>query len=51
MKGLLIKDIKLMGNMKNSLLLILLISIVMTTYIKDASFLIMYLGKIGRAHD
>lgn len=47
MKGLLIKDIKLMGNMKNSLLLILLISIVMTTYIKDASFLIMYLGMIG----
>lgn len=47
MKGLLIKDMKLMGNMKNSLLLILLVSIAMTTYIKDVGFLITYLGLIG----
>lgn len=47
MKGLLIKDMKLMGNMKNSFLLILLIAIAMTTYIKDTTFLITYLGLIG----
>lgn len=47
MKGLLIKDMRLMGNMKNSLLLILLIAIAMTTYIKDPTFLITYLGLIG----
>lgn len=47
MKGLLIKDMKLMRNMRNSLLLILLIAIAMTTYIKDATFLITYLGLIG----
>lgn len=47
MKGLLIKDMKLMGNMKNSFLLILLIAIAMTTYIKDTAFLITYMGLIG----
>ncbi|MDE6642356.1 MAG: ABC-2 transporter permease [Acetatifactor sp.] len=47
MKGLLIKDIKLMANMKNSLLLILVIAVGMSAYLSDASFLIMYLGLIG----
>lgn len=47
MKGLLIKDVRLMGNMKNSFLLILLIAIAMTTYIKDTAFLITYMGLIG----
>lgn len=47
MKGLLIKDIKLMANMKNSLLLILLIAVGMSAYLSDASFLIVYLGLIG----
>lgn len=49
MKGLLIKDIKLMANMKNSLLLILLIAVGMSAYLSDASFLIVYLGLLGTA--
>lgn len=47
MRGLLIKDIRLMKNMRNSLILILLIAAGMSTYISDMSFLIIYLGLIG----
>ena len=47
MKGLLIKDIRLMKNMKNSLIIILLIAAGMSTYINDVSFLIIYMGLIG----
>lgn len=47
MKGLLIKDMKLMRNMKNSILLILLVAVAMTAYIENATFLITYLGLIG----
>lgn len=47
MKGLLIKDIKLMANMKNSLLLILLIAVGLSASLSDASFLIVYMGVLG----
>lgn len=47
MKGLIIKDIRLIKNMKNSILMILLISIGMGAYLKDASFIIVYLSIIG----
>lgn len=47
MKGLLIKDFKLLKNTKNSMLLILLIAVVMAANLKDASFIIIYLGLIG----
>lgn len=47
MKGLLIKDIKLMKNMRNSIIMILLISVAMGTYIPNPSFLIIYLSIIG----
>lgn len=47
MKGLLIKDIRLMKNMRNSLIMILVIAAGMSSYISDTSFLITYLGMIG----
>lgn len=47
MKGLLIKDIRLMKNMRNSILMIIVIAMGMGAYIKDASFIITYLALIG----
>lgn len=47
MKGLLIKDIRLMKNMRNSIIMILLIAVSMGAYIKDVSFIITYLALIG----
>lgn len=47
MKGLLIKDIKLLANMRSSLVFILLIAVGMAAYMSDASFIVMYLGLIG----
>ncbi len=47
MKGLLIKDMKLMKNMKNSLLMILIIAVGMSYYMKDLSFIIVYLALLG----
>lgn len=47
MKGLLIKDLKLMKNARNSVVLILLIAVGMSAYISDLSFIITYLGVIG----
>lgn len=47
MKGLLMKDIRLTANMKNSLLFILLIAVGLSAYMSNASFLVMYLGLIG----
>lgn len=47
MKGLLIKDIKLMKNMRNSMAMILVIAVGMGAYIKDTSFIITYLSLIG----
>ena len=47
MKGLLIKDIRLMKNMKNSMLMIVVIAVGMGAYMKDASFIITYLALIG----
>lgn len=47
MKGLLIKDFRLMKNMKNSILMIIVIAMGMGAYIKDASFIITYLALIG----
>ncbi len=47
MKGLLIKDIKLMKNMRNSLLMILVIALGMAYYLKDLSFIIVYLALLG----
>ncbi len=47
MKGLLIKDIRLMKNMRNSIIMILLIAVSMGAYVKDVSFIITYLALIG----
>lgn len=47
MKGLLIKDIRLMANMGNSLICIMLIAVGISAYNKNISFLIMYLGLMG----
>lgn len=47
MKGLLIKDIRLMANMSNNLFLIILIAVGMSTYLNDTSFLVVYLGLMG----
>lgn len=47
MKGLLIKDIRLMKNMKNSLLMIILIAVAMSSYLQDLSFLVVYMSLIG----
>jgi ABC-type transport system involved in multi-copper enzyme maturation permease subunit len=44
MKGLLIKDIRLMKNMRNS---IIMIAVSMGAYMKDVSFIITYLALIG----
>ena len=47
MKGLLIKDIRLMKNMRKSIIMILLIAVSMGAYMKDVSFIITYLALIG----
>lgn len=47
MKGLLIKDFKLMKNMRNSMLMILIIAVGMGSYMKDLSFIIVYLSLLG----
>lgn len=47
MKGLLIKDIRLMANMKTNLVFIMLIAAGMSAYLSDTSFLVMYLGLLG----
>ena len=47
MKGLLVKDFRLMRNMKNSFVLILLVAVGMSSYIQDTSFLVFYLAVIG----
>lgn len=47
MKGLLIKDLKLMKNTRNSIVLILLIAVGMSAYISDLSFIVTYLAIIG----
>lgn len=47
MKGLLIKDLKLMKNTRNSIVLILLIAVGMSSYIGDLSFIVTYLAVIG----
>jgi ABC-type transport system involved in multi-copper enzyme maturation permease subunit len=47
MKGLLIKDLRLMKNMGNSLALILLMAVGMSFYIKDISFIVVYMAIIG----
>lgn len=47
MKGLLIKDLRLMKNMGNSLALILVMAVGMSFYIKDISFIVVYMAIIG----
>lgn len=47
MKGLLIKDLRLMRNMGNSLVIILLAAVGMSFYISDLSFVITYMAIIG----
>lgn len=47
MKGLLIKDFRLMKNMKNSLVVILLIALGMAFYTSDMSFIVVYMAIIG----
>ena len=47
MKGLLVKDIRLMKNMKNSIIMIILIAVGMGSYLKDVSFIITYMALIG----
>lgn len=47
MKGLLVKDFKLLKNMRNSLIMILIIAVGMSAYIKDLTFIIVYLAFIG----
>lgn len=47
MKGLLIKDFKLIKNQKNSLLIVAAVAAVMTAYMENSSFLITYLAFVG----
>ena len=47
MKGLLIKDLRLMKNMGNSLAIILLVAVGMSFYISDMSFIVIYMAIIG----
>ena len=47
MKGLLIKDLRLMKNMGNSLAIILLVAVGMSFYSSDMSFIVIYLAIIG----
>lgn len=47
MKGLLIKDIRLLRNMKNSLVMIILVAVGVSAYVKDTSFIIAYLAFIA----
>lgn len=49
MKGLLIKDFKLMKNMKNSFVIILLVTLGMAFYFSDMSFIVMYMAIIGNS--
>ena len=46
MKGLLIKDLRLMKNMGNSLAIILLVAVGMSFYSSDMSFIVIYLAII-----
>ena len=47
MKGLLIKDLRLMKNMGNSLAIILLVAVGMSFYSSDMSFIVIYMAIIG----
>ncbi len=47
MKGLLVKDFKLLKNMKNSMIVILIIAVGMSVYISDLTFIIVYLSFLG----
>ena len=47
MKGLLIKDFKLMMMQKNFFLSIIAIAVVLTVFVKNPSFIIGYLTFIG----
>lgn len=47
MKGLLIKDLRLMKNMGNSLAIILLVAVGMSFYSSDMSFIVVYMAIIG----
>ncbi|MCI9221078.1 MAG: ABC-2 transporter permease, partial [Lachnospiraceae bacterium] len=47
MRGLLIKDLKLMRNMGNSLIIILLVAVGMSFYNSDMSFIVVYMAVIG----
>lgn len=47
MKGLLIKDLKLMKNARNSIVLILLVAVGMSAYVSDLSFITTYMAIIG----
>ena len=47
MKGMLIKDFKLLRNMRNSLIIIVLVAVTSGAYLQDASFVIPYLAFIG----
>jgi len=47
MKGLLIKDFKLLKNMRSSMVMVVLIAVLMSTYLSDISFIIMYLSLLG----
>lgn len=47
MKGLLIKDLRLMKNMGNSLIIILLVAVGMSFYNSDMSFIVVYMTVIG----
>lgn len=47
MKGLLIKDLRLMKNMGNSMAVILLVAVGMSFYSSDMSFIVVYMAIIG----
>ena len=47
MKGLLIKDLRLMKNMGNSLAVILLVAVGMSFYNSDMGFIVVYMSIIG----
>ena len=50
MKGLLIKDFMLMKNMKNSMLMIMVIAVGMAGYLKDLTFIMVYLAFLGTTY-
>ncbi len=47
MKGLLIKDLKLMKNMRNTLIIIAIVALGMSFYTSDMSFIVVYLAVIS----